>query len=188
MRDYQPSAGPPADVSDFEHVYRQYAPAVLAYARRRLASSADAEDVVVEVFTVAWRHRDTLPAEPLPWLYATAAHTIAHTLRAETRRLRLASKVAHTTEMRPQHSTVDDVVGQLAAADHLAPALASLTPSDQELLRLWAWEDLDGAGLAQVLGCTPGTARTRLHRAKTRLRAALADSSPQLQSQPGDPS
>jgi RNA polymerase sigma-70 factor (ECF subfamily) len=171
-------------VGDFEHVYRQFAPAVLAYARRRLSSVDDAEDVVVEVFTVAWRHRDTLPTDPLPWLYATAAHTIAHTLRAETRRLRLATKVARTTWLRPEHALDDDLVNQLAAAEYLAPALATLTVSDQELLRLWAWEDLDGAQLAQVLGCTPGTARTRLHRAKARLRAALPSSPPLSGAQP----
>lgn len=189
MRNSQPGAATLADVSDFENVYRQFAPAVLAYTRRRLATNADAEDVVVEVFAVAWRHRDSLPKEPLPWLYATAAHTIAHTLRAETRRLRLASKIAHSTRMQ-QHSRDDESVERLAAAEYLAPALASLSASDQELLRLWAWEDLDGPGMAEVLGCTPGTARTRLHRAKMRLRAALNESSPLSEPQPqsGDPS
>ncbi len=42
-----------------------------------------------------------------------------------------------------------------------------------ELLRLCAWEGLDGAELAAVLGCTPAAARVRLHRAKRRAAPLL---------------
>ncbi|MGB7981220.1 MAG: sigma-70 family RNA polymerase sigma factor, partial [Candidatus Nanopelagicales bacterium] len=52
-------------------------------------------------------------------------------------------------------------------------ALDDLAETDAELLRLWAWEQLEPAEIAAVLGCSPGTARTRMHRARTRLRVAL---------------
>ena len=55
----------------------------------------------------------------------------------------------------------------------VSAALDDLSESDAELLRLWAWEQLEPAEIAEVLGCSPGTARTRMHRARARLREAL---------------
>jgi RNA polymerase sigma-70 factor (ECF subfamily) len=52
-------------------------------------------------------------------------------------------------------------------------ALARLRPADREVLLLTAWEGLDAAQVAAVLGCTPQAVHTRLHRARARLRAEL---------------
>lgn len=155
-------------------LFGRYSGAVLAYARRRLDSAEDAEDVVVEVFATAWRRRDVVPEEALPWLYATAGNVIAHVIRTEARRTRLGSKLAtvqplRTTEIDPAQQVVDSV----SAMDVVGAALNDLSESDAELLRLWAWEQLGPAEIAEVLDCSPGTARTRMHRARTRLREAL---------------
>jgi RNA polymerase sigma-70 factor (ECF subfamily) len=155
-------------------LFGQHSRAVLAYARRRLDSAEDAEDVVVEVFATAWRRRDAVPPEALPWLYATAGNVIAHVIRSDSRRTRLGAKLA---TVRPLHSPDVDPAQQLvdvtAAHDVVAAALDDLSESDAELLRLWAWEQLEPAEIAEVLGCSPGTARTRMHRARSRLREAL---------------
>lgn len=157
----------------FEAMYRRNAPAVLAYARRRLPDPQDGEDVVVEVFSVAWRRRRELPDDPLPWLYATASNTVAHMTRAQTRRGRLGAKLAAQPD--PVESPQEDI----DSASALHDAMNRLSEPDREVLRLWAWEDLDGPRLAQALGCSAGTARTRLHRARTRLRTALAALTPE---------
>ncbi len=155
-------------------LFGRHSGAVLAYARRRLNSAEDAEDVVVEVFATAWRRREAVPAEALPWLYATAANVIAHVIRSEGRRTRLGAKLA---TVRPLRGEVEDptqsLVEAAVARDMVAAALEDLGESDAELLRLWAWEQLEPAEIAAVLGCSPGTARTRMHRARTRLREAL---------------
>ena len=155
-------------------LFGRHSRAVLAYARRRLDSAEDAEDVVVEVFATAWRRRDVVPEEALPWLYATAGNVIAHVIRSDSRRTRLGTKLA---TVRPLHATEADpaqqVVDGTTAHDVVAAAMDDLSESDAELLRLWAWEQLDPAEIAEVLGCSPGTARTRMHRARARLREAL---------------
>lgn len=155
-------------------LFGRHSRSVLSYARRRLDSAEDAEDVVVEVFATAWRRRDVVPESALPWLYATAANVMAHVIRAEGRRSRLGARLA---AVRPLHGDEADPSGQaleaVAARDVVATALDELSESDAELLRLWAWEQLEPTEIAVVLGCSPGTARTRLHRARTRLRAAL---------------
>lgn len=154
-------------------LFTRHAPAVLAYARRRLVSQEDAEDVVTEVFTTAWRRRDDLPDDALPWLYAAAAHAVAHTTRTRARRTRLGARLA---TVRPLHAADDPgqtVADTLDARAAVADALDEIGDPDAELLRLWAWEQLEPSEIATVLNCSPGAARTRLHRARGRLRTAL---------------
>jgi RNA polymerase sigma-70 factor (ECF subfamily) len=57
----------------------------------------------------------------------------------------------------------------------LQRALAALRREDRELLRLWAWEDLTPGEIAAVLGVTANAVSIRLHRAKARLAARLAE-------------
>ncbi len=67
-----------------------------------------------------------------------------------------------------------------AGEDHDGPAfaaLASLSPADQEVLRLLAWEGLGNQGIAAVLGITPNAVAIRLHRARARFADALARTS-----------
>lgn len=165
--------------SDDEHgqewvtdLFGQHSAAVLAYARRRLDSAEDAEDVVVEVFATAWRRRADVPENALPWLYATAANVIAHVIRSEARRSRLGARLA---AVRPLHDPdpTEGVVEAATAHTTIAAALDDLAEADAELLRLWAWEGLEPAEIAEVLGISAGTARTRMHRARGRLREAL---------------
>lgn len=77
----------------------------------------------------------------------------------------------------------DRLAGELDARTQVGAAMVSLSADDREVLQLWAWEDLDAAGMAAVLDCSPGTARTRLHRAKTRLRSALTPDVPMAEGQ-----
>jgi DNA-directed RNA polymerase specialized sigma24 family protein len=63
-----------------------------------------------------------------------------------------------------------------AGEDHDRPAftaLASLSPADQEVLRLVAWENLGNQGIAAVLGVTPNAVAIRLHRARARFADAF---------------
>lgn len=142
-------------------LYTQHSDAVYRYALRRVASREDAEDVLVEVFAVAWRRRESVPEPALPWLYRTAGNVVAHVLRADQRRVRLTARLAAVA---PLHHTDQVSDGDIGAT------LDSLSPSDAEILRLWAWEQLEPQEIAAVLGIAAGTARTRLSRAKARLR------------------
>ena len=153
-------------------LFGHHSGAVLAYARRRLDSADDAEDVVVEVFATAWRRRADVPDEALPWLYATAANVIAHVIRSDARRTRLGIRLASVHAIHDQ-DPAEAVVGAADARVAVAAALDDLSESDAELIRLWAWEQLEPTEIAEVLGCSPGTARTRMHRARARLREAL---------------
>ena len=156
-------------------LFGRHSKAVLAYARRRLDGADDAEDVVVEVFATAWRRAADVPEEALPWLYATAANVIAHVIRSDARRTRLGTRLAAVHPIRDEANDdpADAIVDATDARAAVAAALDDLSEADAELIRLWAWEQLEPTEIAAVLGCSPGTARTRMHRARARLRAAL---------------
>ncbi len=163
---------PTSRLARFNALYTAHQRHVMAYALRRTQAPADAEDVAAETFAIAWRKIDAVPAaEPLPWLYAVARRVLANHRRGNGRRERLAALLR-----------VEDVATPIRAGEDLDgpafTALASLSPADQELLRLVAWEELGNQQIAAVLGITPNAVAIRLHRARARFADALARESP----------
>jgi RNA polymerase sigma-70 factor (ECF subfamily) len=154
----------------FAASFRAHHPEILAYALRRLGERAGAEDVAAETFAIAWRRVDALPADPLPWLFGIARHVIQNDARSRRRRLRV---VAHAAEERTRGDSGDpaDSVPERTA---IFAALRRLTEAEREVLRLAAWEGLDGRRAGVVLGCSRGAFALRLHRARRRLAKELA--------------
>lgn len=134
------------------------------YLRRRCT---EWDDVLAETLTVLWRRLDDVPIERLPWAYGVARGCLQNQVRSQRRHLRLVRRIALEPDAPPPPE--DDALGA---------ALAELPPADQEVLRLWAWEQLPPREIALVLGITPNAASIRLHRATTRLRAALLGKGP----------
>jgi RNA polymerase sigma factor (sigma-70 family) len=162
------STMPASRLARFDAIFSAHQRHVLAYAMRRTTTPADAEDVTAETFFIAWRKFEAVPAEePLPWLYAVARRVLANHRRGHGRRERLAALLR-----------VDDVATPLRAGENLDgpvfDALASLSPADQELLRLVAWEELGNQQIAAVLDISPNAVAIRLHRARGRFAEALA--------------
>lgn len=148
-----------------EALFVAHASAVYRYARSRLPA-AEAEDVVSEVFAIAWR-KGELPDNPRAWLLGVARRVMANQVRAQQRRNALVERVrAHPV---PADQDGVRLVGEL---DELRRALALLRPADREVIALLAAAELSTAEVAQVLGCTMAMAATRVHRARRRLRAA----------------
>jgi RNA polymerase sigma-70 factor (ECF subfamily) len=153
----------------FERLYGAHADRVHAYALRRGSREA-ADDVVSDVFLVAWRRLDELPSEPLPWLYGVARRALANRRRGENRAAALQARLAGTLG-RPEAGAPPRSVRD----DRVQRALAGLPARDRELLLLIAWEGLRVNEAAEVLGVRSGTLATRLYRARARLAEALAE-------------
>ena len=165
------------DAPAVERLFSDHAGDVLAYALRR-ADRATAEEVAAEVFVIAWRRADRIPqAEPLLWLYAVARRLLANERRAERRRAALHD-VLGLLATRGHQAAPAPGRGNAGAGAELREALAALRPADREVLMLTAWEGLDGAQAARVLGCSPQAVHTRLHRARARLAAQLGRTAP----------
>ncbi|MEV7690913.1 RNA polymerase sigma factor [Streptomyces bungoensis] len=156
----------------FAAAYRAHYWAVSRYVARRLQGRPDeVEEVVAEVFTVAWRRRADLPASPLPWLYGVARHCLANAVRGHGRRRRLVDRLGNDEAAHGRH--VVDSPDTDAPGAWVHEALERLSPADQEVLRLAAWEELGADEIAVALGCGRRAAAMRLHRARGRLRAQI---------------
>ncbi|MFE3194352.1 RNA polymerase sigma factor [Nocardia sp. NPDC059240] len=167
-------------VPDSEHdffaaVFDAHYRRVVAFARRRV-EPAVADDIAAETFLRVWRKldevpRDDFPVGALPWIYGVARHVLLESARGDRRRGALADRVGTVDPPRVVHNpaTEDAIV--------VGKALRELPELDQEILRLHAWEDLDAAAIAAVLGCAVTTARVRLHRARKRLAERLKETS-----------
>lgn len=173
-----PVEDPPPAANDiyrerFESCFRNHHAQILAFAKRRVSGRELAEDVVADIFAVAWRRRDRIPEGPLPWLYAIAANVIAEQYRATRRGHDLDLRLVHEPR---SESTAPDPAEALVRRDTFSLAFAQLSDSEQETLRLTAWEGLSVREAALVLGCSAGAYRVRLHRARRRLAKQLDQS------------
>lgn len=157
----------------FEALYAAHHPHVFGYVMRRCDRADDAADAIAETFLVAWRRIDDAPhgEELRLWLYGVARRVLANQRRGERRRLALADRLRADLATHGLPFLAPETPGTDGA---LRAALASLSPDDRELLTLEAWEELSSQQIASVLGCSGAAARTRLHRARRRLKTALA--------------
>ncbi|HUZ15286.1 MAG TPA: sigma-70 family RNA polymerase sigma factor [Gaiellaceae bacterium] len=154
------------DRERFERLYRENFRAVLRFAALRIDPER-AKDVVAETFLVAWRRLDDVPAEPRAWLLGVARKVIAGQFRSQTRRDALVLR------LEAERGESGDFAATVADRDEVLAAFAALRERDRDVLRLVAWDGLDAAEAAAVLGVTRLSFAVRLHRARRRLERAL---------------
>jgi RNA polymerase sigma factor (sigma-70 family) len=164
------------DADRFRELFAATERDLLAYALRRVERPDHAADVVAETFLVAWRRLDTVPAgdQARLWLYGVARRQLANQRRGQLRRARLADRLR--SELPAAVASVRDTDDHRVAA--VRAALARLEEEDREILRLSSWEGLTPSETAAVMGLPSVTVRSRLHRARKRLRAELEADTP----------
>lgn len=187
------------DAQAFAHLFRLHAQAVHAHAARWLGDPGPAEDVVSLTFLEAWRLREKLLdddgfAARAPrddhddhdhddglraWLFGISTNVLRNTRRA-ARRHRAA--LDRLPDRRPGTGTVPDfadtLIGRIEDTERLAAATAALRqlrPREREVFALCVWSELSYADAAVALRVPVSTVRSRLARARQRLRR-LAES------------
>ena len=162
----------PGAMERFQALYADHHAAVYAYAVSR-AGRQLADEVVSEVFLVAWRRLADVPAPALPWLLTVARNTACSQFRGSARQRSISAELrAWVTEA---ELSAPDVADEVAERTAVLAALAALPEADRELLTLVAWHGLKPGEAAQVVGCSTAAYFVRLHRARRRLERAMAD-------------
>ncbi|MFF4043244.1 RNA polymerase sigma factor [Streptomyces sp. NPDC001816] len=160
----------------FALLYDRYAPDIHRYATRRLGDTA-ADDITADTFLVAFRIRsryDRTRPNARPWLYGIAGNLIGKQRRAEVRALRALARTGHDPVAASWgESWVEDTDTRIAAQGPLAGALAGLSAPDRHVLLLVAWAELTYQEVAEALDIPVGTVRSRLNRARRKVRTAL---------------
>jgi RNA polymerase sigma factor (sigma-70 family) len=161
----------------FGPIFDRHATSLHRYLVRRLGPD-DAESMVGEVFRIAFERRaayDVARGDARPWLYGIATNLVARHRRAEGRRMRAVARLA---ARRTDAADVGDEAsaGIDAATDwrRVADALATLPQAELDTLVLHVWEELPYAQIAEALEVPIGTVRSRLNRARRRLRELAA--------------
>ena len=137
----------------------------------RRAAAADVSDLLNDALLVIWRRLDHVPVDdPLPWSYGVARRCLANHRRGAQRRLRLVGRLAGRAPL----EFGGDTSGE-PGDDHpqLHKALGELDEADRELIRLWAWEQLEPREIAVVLETTPNAVSLKLTRAKKKIAASI---------------
>ncbi|MFJ8577495.1 RNA polymerase sigma factor [Micromonospora sp. NPDC093277] len=163
-----------ADPADLAGLFDRYARELLRYCTRRVGEQL-AEDVVAETFLVAYEHReryDRSRGEMLPWLYGIATNLLRRHRRVEVRALRMAARGDAAAEG-PSRRTAERVDAERTVAG-LAGVLAGLPRRQRDVLLLYAVAELEYAEIAVALDIPLGSVQSALHRARTKVRAALA--------------
>jgi RNA polymerase sigma-70 factor (ECF subfamily) len=151
----------------FDRHYRR----VYAYLARRVGRTV-ADDLAAETFVRAFERRssyDTSVEHALPWLFGIAVNLLAHHRRSEARELRALASLAGAAPTADRNGPDADVTAQLVAG------LERLDDFDRDVVLLYAWGELSYEEVAQALAIPTGTVRSRLNRARRKLREALAD-------------
>ncbi|KAB2346370.1 RNA polymerase sigma factor [Actinomadura rudentiformis] len=157
----------------FGELFDRHSRTVYNYCFRRTADWTAAEDLTSVVFLETWRRRDQvrLSADSLlPWLYGVATNVL-HNHRRSLRRHRAALDRVRAMPAAPNDAAA--AAARLEAEREMRVVLDSikkLSRGDQEILALCVWEGLGYAEAAAALGVPVGTVRSRLARARKRLR------------------
>jgi RNA polymerase sigma-70 factor (ECF subfamily) len=161
----------------FGRLFDDLAGPVYRHALRLTGDRSAAEDVVSATFLEAWRLRERLDPDRgdlTGWVFGIATNVVRNTVRGSRRQRGFLARSA-SREVVPDFA--DALVDQLVDGDRIAAvgaALRRLRPQEQEIFALCVWAELDYAVAAAALGIPVGTVRSRLFRARKRLRA-LAD-------------
>lgn len=144
----------------FDELFDRHALDVSRYIARRHIGD-DVEDLTADVFTIAWQKLDEIPSGfELPWLYRTAWNVLAN-----------AHRKADPIPVDFDLSEISDDVADVVVENSLVEAVWLQLPArDREVLRLVAWDGLNGAQLARALGISEGGAGAALSRARKSLR------------------
>jgi RNA polymerase sigma-70 factor (ECF subfamily) len=161
------------DPARFGAIFDRHATVLHRYLVRRLGPD-DAEAMVGDIFLIAFQRRDTYDVarpDARPWLYGIASNLLARKRRTEARRL---SAVARLAAQRLPATDFTDVVAGGLDAEQLWPtvvdAVTSLPALERDALLLHVWEGLSYDDVADALSIPVGTVRSRLNRARRRLR------------------
>lgn len=153
-------------------LYARHGPSILNFLVTRLSDRQKAEEVLQDVMMAAWRGAGNFRGESrvLTWLLSIARNRAINVYRKHTPdTVSLDEEIdMHGTDTGPLEKVV-----KLDQSKMVRHAMETLPEHHREILTLVFFQQLSGTEAAQVLDISPGTVKSRLHRAKEALRRIL---------------
>jgi RNA polymerase sigma factor (sigma-70 family) len=162
------------DPEAFAELFDLYARAVYNHAFRLTAQLSCADDVVSATFLEAWRLRGKLDEDGgslRPWLLGIATNIARNMSRSDRRYRAAVLRFSPEDFMVVDHSSrVISRVDDTRRLHRALSALATLNHKEREVVTLCLWEGLDYVSAAKAIGVPVGTIRSRLSRARAKLK------------------
>jgi RNA polymerase sigma factor (sigma-70 family) len=161
----------------FGVLFERHARTVYNYLFRRTADWALAEDLTSVVFLEAWRRRADVTLESgvaLPWLLGVATNVLRNRRRSQWRHRAALQRIPRER----QEDFAADANERLDDEKRMRTvlrSLASLPAREQDVVALCAWAELSYEEAALALGVPVGTVRSRLSRARARMRELTSE-------------
>jgi len=181
-RDAEALPAPRTGAEFFAAIYDRHAAQLYRYACQRVGEQT-AEDLVADTFLAAFQGRelyDADRADARPWLFGILTRKLARHYRTEKARYRAFARSAPETSTESPEDQVAAQVSAVAVRARLAAALARLSTGDRDVLLLVAWCDFSYEEVAATLGIPLGTVRSRLNRARRKVRDKLGGMDPTI--------
>jgi RNA polymerase sigma-70 factor (ECF subfamily) len=164
------------DGDAFGAIFDHHRDRTYRHALRLTANVHDAEDVTAGAFLELWRRRTSVrvvDGSVLPWLLVTTTNLSRNVTRGLRRYRALIAALprAEVAQSAEEAALVQIEATRLAA--EVQDALNGLSSSDAALIALTMFEGYSPAQVATALGISEGAARTRLHRARSRMAEVL---------------
>jgi RNA polymerase sigma-70 factor (ECF subfamily) len=166
-----------ADPDAFTSFYLAHLGLVQRFVARRVSDPHLAADLTAEVFLAAIECAETYRPErgaPEAWLTGVARNIVNAEFRRIARDRDAARRISGRRLLDADSvAAIEERIDAEREVRGLYEALASLPPRDRALMELVAVDGLSVTDAAALLGVTPGTARVRLHRSRTRIQSQL---------------
>jgi RNA polymerase sigma factor (sigma-70 family) len=165
------------DRDAFDVLFTRHQALVFGYAFRLTGDGHQAEDVVSQTFLDTWRRRASVAIEPgeslLPWLIGVTHRAASNARRSRRRWLRLQSRAPREPDAADHADAVAQRVDDESTMRWVLALLDRLPDHERQAFVLCAWGELTYVQAAEVLNIPVGTVRSRLSRARSRLRDIL---------------
>jgi RNA polymerase sigma-70 factor (ECF subfamily) len=164
------------DPDAFTQLFERHWQALFRFCQSRAGSAG--EDIAAEAFRVAFDRRrryDGRYSDARPWIFGIATNLLRDHFRSARRDEQKLARSAALDSPTQNADELNELERQLLGPQ-LADALQGLPPADRDALLLLAWADLDYEQISQALGVPVGTVRSRIHRARERVRDHLETS------------
>jgi RNA polymerase sigma factor (sigma-70 family) len=156
----------------FGELFTRHAARLHRYVARR-AGEVVADDVTSETFLIAFERRarfDLAREDAGPWLFGIATNLIHRHRIAEARTFRSLEQIAQLRTDADESGRIDDTIDAERQLAKLARQLRKMAAGDRECLLLYAWAEFSYDQIAESLNIPVGTVRSRLNRARRKLR------------------
>lgn len=172
------------DATGFEDLLRKYHRQTFNFALRLTGNRSEAEDLVQEAHLRAFRfyHRydPTMPFQN--WLYRIIGNTFIDQVRKSKRwaaiSLDQTTRTGATWELADNIPNAEASLMNAAFGDQVQRALVTMNPEFRTAVILSDVEGLSYEEIAEVMTCSVGTVRSRIHRGRIQLKSALLRVSP----------